>query len=283
MAVGAIAYEELRRNDPTALARVVRTLKAHPQYAARWKPQSDAAPSATRDKLLFMLAAKWPDDVRDEPNYHREFWHYINYTFRFPAQVTGTVLRPDENILTAFRLNRSQLTASGVSEGDRAIALCWLFHLSGDAHQPLHASSLVGSGYPEATGDRGGGLYHVRPAGGGAVTKLHAVWDNMIIDFAEPFDQTEFNAIQDLSADLVRRHPRASIARVAIQDPETWAKESLKLAIAFAYRKGVVKGTLAATNAPKLPANYLSKNHPVAEEQVALAGYRLADLLSAQY
>ena len=37
---------------------------------------------------------------------------------------------------------------------ERAVAMCWVFHLIGDAHQPLHVTQLYSTQFPK--GDRGG-------------------------------------------------------------------------------------------------------------------------------
>jgi hypothetical protein len=67
------------------------------------------------------------------------------------------------------------------SDSARAVALAWVLHLVGDAHQPLHNSARI---TPQDTaGDRGGNLFLL----GGLYPRnnLHAFWD-AIVGFDAP-------------------------------------------------------------------------------------------------
>src|SRR6185295_6827439 len=64
MVSGAIAAAALKQDNPATFAKVVELLKAHPQYAERWSKRLEDAPDGDRDLMLFMLAARWPDDIR---------------------------------------------------------------------------------------------------------------------------------------------------------------------------------------------------------------------------
>src|SRR5438045_6054112 len=91
MVSGAIAYQELKVNKPEVIARVVQILKQHPDYQTRWAPK--LAGAVDPDQTLFMLAARWPDDVRGTPE-HREKWHYINYPLQFGGMPPALPTRP---------------------------------------------------------------------------------------------------------------------------------------------------------------------------------------------
>src|SRR5688572_4432762 len=77
MVVGAIAYDLLKQDDPKALDRVLRLLRAHPQYDDVFAKRLAAVAPADRDRYLFMVASRWADDVRDEPAYHNGPWHFV--------------------------------------------------------------------------------------------------------------------------------------------------------------------------------------------------------------
>src|SRR5687767_9909599 len=79
MVSGAIAHGELLARDPGAVQATVALLMRHPDYASRWRPQLEARDPAERDALLFMLAARWADDVRGDRRYDHPTWHYVNY------------------------------------------------------------------------------------------------------------------------------------------------------------------------------------------------------------
>src|SRR5687768_14117260 len=82
MVSGAIAYRELKAKDPKALAKILALLKKHPQYAQMFAPKlaSETLSADEKNLYLFMLAARWPDDIKStdyEPKHNN--WHYINY------------------------------------------------------------------------------------------------------------------------------------------------------------------------------------------------------------
>ena len=61
-----------------------------------------------RDEMLFMLAARWADDIRtrDKAESHPP-WHYIDFPFKpvgEPASIQ-VVQPPRENIVTAIEEN----------------------------------------------------------------------------------------------------------------------------------------------------------------------------------
>ena len=68
MATGAMAYRELMTNSPRTAARIVAILKQHPEYSTRWagKLNDPSLSEQERNEYLFMLAARWPDDVRGQ-------------------------------------------------------------------------------------------------------------------------------------------------------------------------------------------------------------------------
>src|SRR5262249_16982226 len=72
MVSGAIAYADLKQDSPQTLARVVALLKTHPHFETKWAArlqQSGLSPEE-QDLYLFMLAARWPDDIRKDAAFH---------------------------------------------------------------------------------------------------------------------------------------------------------------------------------------------------------------------
>jgi hypothetical protein len=57
--------------------------------------------------------------------------------------------------------------------------MCWVFHLIGDAHQPLHVTQLFTTQFPK--GDRGGNKFLIRAKEGASSITLHQYWDDLII------------------------------------------------------------------------------------------------------
>src|SRR6266404_5174319 len=64
MVTGAIAYRILKNESPRAVSVIQTLLEKHPWYADRWRDNLEKLPKSQRAELLFMLAARWPDDIR---------------------------------------------------------------------------------------------------------------------------------------------------------------------------------------------------------------------------
>ena len=81
---------------------------------------------------------------------------------------------------------------------------------------------------------------------------------------------------------------RSQLTELASTGFESWAKESFEIATKIAYRNegriGIPKGgnmdCTMVTAAPVLPVGYVVSARWIADRRIALAGYRLADLLT---
>jgi hypothetical protein len=277
MVSGAIAYASLKQDRPDVLARVVQILKAHPQFSGAWAKRLDDAPDGDRDLMLFMLAARWPDDIRDDSTYHHSRWHYINVPIKPPGQPDSVRPAPPDadNILRAFEINRSIVADSFSSDEQKAVALCWIFHLVGDGHQPLHSVSLFTTQFPR--GDRGGNSFRirVRPTST-SVINLHKFWDDLIIGSDNPRGTRNRATELRLRPEFARhRLPELKEKRF-----DAWVtQEGVQLARDVVYRNGELAGSNDLANAPTLPEDYIAQAKSVGERRVVLAGYRLADVL----
>src|SRR5258707_14605408 len=68
------------------------------------------------------------------------------------------------------------LAGSEATPEEKSIQLCWLEHLIGDIHQPLHTCTLVSAEHPK--GDKGGNDDGIRVDG--KVMNLHSFWDEVL-------------------------------------------------------------------------------------------------------
>jgi S1/P1 Nuclease len=234
--------------------------------------------------VLFMQAARWPDDIRIRDNaQNRPPWHYINLPFKPEGQPPTVQIRESEsvNILTALAENESVLKKESDPER-KALALAWLFHLVGDIHQPLHTAQLFTIEYPQ--GDRGGNEICVRVTQAGPPMNLHRFWDGVITS------SSNLTRLRNEATALRNRQEfqRSQLTELASTDFESWAKESFEIATKIAYRNGGRIGTPKGGNmdcamvagAPVVPAGYVVSASRIADRRMILAGYRLADLLT---
>ena len=161
--IASITYDEL---TPAARNAANDLLKQHPRY------QKDLLAELPEgfdpQRYAFMIAATWPDIVRRQ-NHPMHFvanhpaWHYINIPFVQPG-FAGPTTQPaaqtapgePRNILEALDKATTELGNPSAAASDRAVWLCWILHLCGDLHQPIHAINFYSPQYPD--GDQGGNL-----------------------------------------------------------------------------------------------------------------------------
>ena len=168
-----------------------------------------------------------------------------------------------------------------------------LMHFVGDVHQPLHCT--------DRNNDRGGN--GVLIAGvvfsdlrANSVPNLHTYWDKAfrfdakdgkiaevwvappILDRPKIAGEGIIGAeAAKIEAQFPREKETATLAKTAAED---WARESYALGCAVVY-----PANSDATDHAVVPITpeYAARSHPIALERVALAGYRLADLLNALF
>jgi hypothetical protein len=276
MVTAAIAYRDLKTSEPVVLEKTVALLKRHPHYQKQWLPRLQKVAPEDRDLLLFMLVARWPDDIRGDGNFDRPKQHYIDFAFvpqSAPATVRGAEPEAD-NLVASFQKNRD-LVAGNDCDDQRAVALAWLFHQVGDIHQPLHAVSLFTTDYPAPEGDQGGTRFYIRAKEGADTISLHRLWDDFVIGSENITDVR--NRATELA--LQPEFARSSFAELPAANVRDWAQESFDLARSVVYRQGRLNGSKDRMNGVLLPADYLKQAQPIGRRRAVLSAYRLADLV----
>ena len=281
MVMGAIAYDDLQHSAPATVARVVAILRQHPQYESRWKPQIEgmtAGRSAQdQDRFLFMLAARWPDDIRGDAAFDHPMWHYIDFPYKPKGQPDSVPAPapPAENLLEAFKRNVA-VVQGAVPDSEKAVALCWIFHLLGDSHQPLHAVSLFTTEFPK--GDQGGNLFFIRADPSKPETRnLHSYWDGILLT------DDQYDPAWILAAKIEGSRERVTSKKPVESRIEKWTHQSFDLAVSTVYRKGKLKISTDKNQGTPLPPDYHDTAERLAERRVALAGDRLADFLRTNF
>jgi hypothetical protein len=100
-------------------------------------------------------------------------WHFLNLPLGLNHQqfVDYVNQQSNDNIYGAILKEEAIVKDSGSSFDQKALALKYLIHLIGDAHQPMHISRAE---------DKGGNTIQVRFGNEG--TNLHSLWDIKLID-----------------------------------------------------------------------------------------------------
>ena len=315
MMIAYLAYQHLTEAQRQS---VVAILKGNPKIEAMLSlglGEFDNTPEAQakRDMYIFMRAAYWADMIRDKSNEmngeNRPTWHYIDFPFVLegtPGEDEGgpnlpeppTEWTPGTDPITlpqAIEMCLHDAKEAGTAAEARAIRLCWLLHLIGDMHQPLHSTSMYSARY--FRGDRGGNMIVVRAED--QTINLHALWDNMAGlgprvgedapgAMSGPPTITELERAEAAAKAAVELAAKPEVSgeslgkELQIKTMLGWLGESKFLAQQVVYAGGTFpKIDAAATRedpAP-VPEGYMSKAREVSDKQVVLAGHRLAEVL----
>jgi hypothetical protein len=250
MVVANIAYQHVTPVVRVKLDKMIATFaKEYPQ-----------------DSTLTKMSS-WPDALRGQKIELYTHWHYIDLAISMDGTPTKN-LSDTDNAVWAINLMKPILQNAHANPYEQSRFLAFMVHVVGDLHQPLHTVSRISAAHPD--GDKGGNLFTVRrSAGNGAAVSLHKIWD----DGAGFLDGDETQAKIDAISQLVTTtYPEQSFG-VATTDlnPEHWAKEGFSMAAKSVY----------ATPEGQVPStSYTESEKKIVQQQLALAGYRLANLLN---
>ncbi len=272
--------------NPRALAAVTALLQSQPVDSALHRFCKPDTPDLMAD------AATWADDAKKTEK--TETWHYMDIPLGVKHGDLDPYCKPvgpSSNggarpgcLLSALRYNLNILHDYKESDFERARALRYLIHLIGDLHQPLHSTS---------NNDQGGNCVPVQFFSDAKVSNLHSIWDGMIMN--RDMKDRGVTVVQ-MADKLDREYEKQSGA---------WTKHGTEFAKwiweAHALGLKVTYGDLE----PKVPVekleespdckaetakdaalhlhvdqSYEQKAVPVIEEQIAKAGYRLAEVLN---
>ena len=283
MISAAIAYDDLRETNNEAVQAIVKILFGH-QDIGDWNERLLRLYEygEDRERLLFMLVARWPDDVRGTPEHVRD-WHFINHPYK-----NGKLSTSDSIGGQAYDALEEQIVILKHSESTRkekAKALSWIFHVIGDLHQPLHSVALVNDRLPK--GDAGGNALKIRHPVGFA-TSLHSYWDSSVLYVSgtdlEMISKAKIEQISDRAAAL---RARTAFQRENLEEYlqlpgfRNWAKkESAPIAVELVYEHPDLEWSYSEEDAPEPPDGYEQEVREAGEKRMALAGLRLADLLA---
>jgi hypothetical protein len=277
------AYIAWQRMTPETREKVIRTLLSAPedsQIAAYYFPYGSRSGDA-RKREFFILIATWSDMIKDKAfdtrfkKYNRSNWHYSDTFWQSRDGRAILIENKDESGLAMQKLNEfSQLIRSTAPDGEKAVAIAWLEHLIGDIHQPLHNSAKVTDSNPK--GDQGGNLFLLTPKGTprDKQDNLHSFWDSIVARYLpNTKDQCDSDYIDPIAQEMMKRYPyEKEKDKLNNGKFEVWAKESLDIATSEVY-KGV-----RFFEAPS--DKYKKKVFEIAQERMALAGYRMGDLFN---
>jgi hypothetical protein len=240
----------------------------------------------------FVTAACWMDDIRaDRATNVWSAWHYVDIEHTEAAD--PAIVPPPPNVIWAIEQNLQTLRDEKATEDQQRLAMAMLLHFVGDIHQPLHCTDWD---------DKGGNTYHIdgvpmSDLRAGEKPNLHGYWDR-----AFRFTETDGKAVElyqgiklpeqrpaepdqgliKTEADkIIAAYPRSGLFQMEkTTTPLDWAHESYVWSCAFTYPLAPHPD---ATQVVPLSPEYIGRAHAICCERIALAGYRLADLLNSLY
>lgn len=240
----------------------------------------------------FVTAACWMDDIRSDKTVNVwSSWHYVDIEHTDAAD--PAVVPPPPNVIWAIEQNLQTLKDPKATDEQQRLAITMLLHFVGDIHQPLHCTDW---------NDKGGNTYHIsgipmsdlRP---GENPNLHGYWDRAFrfdeqdgkavelypgIKFPEQRPaEPDQGLIKEEADKIVALYPRPALFQM--EKPTTaldWARESYVWASAFVYP---LHPHPDGVQVVPLSPEYVGRAHALCCERIALAGYRLADLLNDLY
>lgn len=237
-------------------------------------------------------AATWADEVKGKPEgAGTSDWHFLDLAYNDTKSDIAQRC-PDGDCITAklADLSGALRAQKNYHFGSRDYApadeLRFIIHFMGDIHQPLHSATNA---------DKGGNCLHTQGFG---ATELHAAWDTGLVEALLTADGKSLDEA-GLARSLNRRFASKRAAFAAMTDFEDMALESRGVAFESAY--GPLLSWLPApeprpflkvtscTQAAEfdkldppvdLTAVYDDGTLDIVRQQLAKAGYRLANLLN---
>jgi hypothetical protein len=240
----------------------------------------------------FVTSGAWMDDMRGlGKDYHWGRLHYID----IPWTPSGVEIKlpTAPHVLSGIDDCLSSLRDPATSPARRTEALGMLIHFVGDLHQPLHVT--------ERNYDRGGNSYLIAGVPFSDLiqrqaSNLHTFWDkayrfdgvaDRIVEtwippgVASRPDAPGQGIIAEEAKKIMAEFPRKKLPELATPgDATTWAEQTHTVGCLHAYPPGDPPPN---TEVRALEPAFAHEAHAIANRQLALAGYRLADLLNSLF
>lgn len=260
MAVAQIAYEELQPEvTEKADAYIAAVSHSFPNYSN------------------FIMASLWADDiVHDGIDSFRE-WHgsarpYDPQNILTPEQHLKILASFEgHDIVWAIGECVNTLQDPEATDWAKGFMLRMLIHIAADIHQPCHCTSYYSSEFPE--GDRAGTRFKIKHD---KYKSLHHLFDGAfgLCDRQpeRPMNEGDKLYQNDLVAYLRKNYPRTALQLLNENNVDQWRQESYEIGVNFAYPN------ISSFGSPS--EKFMAEGKVVCGRRLALAGYRLADLLN---
>ncbi len=207
----------------------------------------------------------WADEIkagrRDTTS-----WHFVAISVNVSDYNAERDCRRGTCIIQAIENQKSTLQNQKATPEERAEALKFLVHLIGDLHQPFHVTTN------DKNPDFGASRVKVKSPYG--ATNLHSVWDDDMVEYGLRRSGFQLAQYAGELGDKSRKSQSGYVAQGSVID---WALESHRLANQ-AYK--LDSEFMWNFKTWELNEDYFRQNRSAAENQLFLAGVRLAKTLN---
>ncbi len=219
--------------------------------------------SGTRKKINKLLDnmpiaywANWPDFIKSDTTGeydHTGIWHYVNAPGNLSKEDFTAYIKniKQDNVYSEIPKLERIISDNVSSVEQKRVALYFLVHLMGDAHQPMHVGREEDLG-----GNRISVLWF------NDKSNLHSVWDGKLIDYMK-YSYTEYASLLN----TISKEKKKTLQSGTLED---WLYESHCLANEI-YS--------SVNNEDRLSYDYAYKYTNIVELQLQRGGLRLAAIL----
>lgn len=274
-----IAWQQM---SPQAKEKAVKLLLAAPEDSHLGVYfLSGSRSREARELELFMIASTWADIIRNRDfkvryeKYHRGPWHYADIFWKQNGSAAERLeKRGDGEAITKLYDFEKNLQDDSLSDAEKAVDLAWFLHVAGDVHNPLHNASRVTESEPE--GDSGGNRFLLSPDGATENrVNLHSYWDSILRrNVPRENDACDSDYVSALAEKITKKHPLTAMkSRLKLGDYREWNNEGFGFLSTTVYTNELKRSELPSKK-------YQKRAFAVGQEQIALAGYRMAETLN---
>ncbi|MCH9609516.1 MAG: hypothetical protein S4CHLAM45_14320 [Chlamydiales bacterium] len=227
-----------------------------------------------------LTASCFPDDMTSLGLSGFKVWHGVlkpydpdNILSEREINIIETLVSTN-NLHSAINQSLKTLKNPNASEWEQSFMLCFLLHCVSDIHQPLHCIQLYSNQFPD--GDMAGHRFHLKDS---KFKNLHTLWDSMLglgsLQMTRPLDEKNEAWLTSFAEDIINCYPPEALPEHLDMSITNWSQESYDIAVSCVY-DGIEPDITPSSE-------YIKRGQEVAKRQIALAGYRLANLLNKLY
>lgn len=301
MVVAQIAYNEMSKANQALADEYSQLMGDHMDHE--------------KSPWTFVQSAVWLDLLKQENAPLFSNWHVLDTPYVQPGTNESLIEIPPKlelnNIVYALEMSNATLfdtkcsayhfacgrshiprrlskNAHHSSSWSRSFSMRLMVHLMGDLHAPLHNIDRFSALHPH--GDIGGNAFAIKSKLHW-VRNIHSFWDDgagMLMPMGFPLSEKDKSTLMSKAKAFTAEFPRnntdiaARMKSAPVGAPlafSKWSNVSMSLAIHDVYH-GLKEDSKSP---PTMTAAYTKMAQQVVKQEVAIAGYRLADIMIAAF